>query len=66
MSLSTGDKVRIALAPLHVLVGAALVYHFVIGPRTPMVAVLGVLFIAFGVYRITLIRRALKSERGRR
>jgi len=62
MTISTGDKIRIALAPIHIGLGAALIWQFARGPRTPMVLVLGILFIAFGCYRIALIRRALKKS----
>jgi hypothetical protein len=61
--ISAGDKLRMALAPLHVLIGCTLVRRFFTGARTPMVLVLGLLFVAFGLYRVTLIARALR-ERG--
>jgi hypothetical protein len=60
--ISTGDKLRIALAPIHVAVGGTLLYQYWLGPRTPMVAILGVLFTLFGGYRITLIYKALKKR----
>jgi hypothetical protein len=61
--LSRGDKIRIAMAPAHVMIGGTLVYQWAAGARTPMVLVLGLLFVAFGVYRLTLIRRALRERR---
>ncbi len=62
--ISRGDQARIALAPLHVVVGASLVWRFVAGARTPMVLVLGLLFVAFGVYRLALVARALHRRSG--
>ncbi len=61
--ISRGDQARIALAPLHVLVGASLVWRFAAGARTPMVLVLGLSFVAFGVYRLTLVARALRKRK---
>jgi hypothetical protein len=61
--ISRGDKMRIALAPLHVLIGGVLLHDFAKGPRAPMVLVLGVAFVAFGVYRLALVWRGLKRGR---
>jgi len=64
--ISTGDKIRIALAPAHIVVGGALVAQFVRGhhgTRAPMVLVLGVLLVAYGFYRVALVRRALKGQK---
>lgn len=61
--ISRGDQARIAMAPLHVAIGGSLVWKWIAGARTPMVLVLGLLFVAFGVYRLTLIARALKDRR---
>jgi len=61
--ISTGDKLRIALAPAHIVVGGALVAQFVRGARTPMVLVLGMLLIAYGFYRVALVYRALKGRK---
>ncbi len=60
--ISTADTVRIALAPLHVIIGGVLVERFVTSVRTPMVLVLGLGFMAFGVYKLVLIRRAWRSR----
>lgn len=62
-SIPSGDKVRIALAPLHLLLGLALLLQFARGARAPMVAVLGLLFAAFGVYKIRLVWRAVARHR---
>jgi hypothetical protein len=61
--ISKADKLRIALAPLHLVVGGSLIVRFVSGARTPMVLVLGVSFVAFGLYRLALVRRGLKSTK---
>jgi hypothetical protein len=58
-----GDKARMAMAPMHVAIGGSLVWRWLDGARTPMVLVLGLLFVAFGIYRLTLITRALKDRR---
>jgi hypothetical protein len=57
-----GDKARIAMAPFHLVIGGSMIWKFVAGTRTPMLLVMGVLFVAFGVYRLTLITRALKER----
>ena len=61
--ISRGDKARMLMAPLHVVIGGVMVEKFFAGARTPMVLIMGVLFVAFGVYRLTLIARALKDRR---
>ncbi len=61
MKLSTGDRLRIALAPLHVVVGGVLIYRFAADTRAPMVLVLGVAWAAFGVYKVALIRKGLRK-----
>lgn len=63
MTISRGDKARIAMAPFHVVIGGVMIEKFLDGARTPMVLVMGILFVAFGVYRLTLIARALKDRR---
>jgi hypothetical protein len=61
VKLSVGDRVRIALAPLHVVVGGVLIYRFATDARSPMVLVLGVAWAAFGIYKLALIRRGLRK-----
>jgi hypothetical protein len=60
--ISTSDKIRIVLAPLFVVLGIALCADFVRGPHTPMVAVMGLLFVAYGVYKLRLIARGLRNR----
>jgi hypothetical protein len=55
--------VRVAQAPLHVVIGGLLVWRFVDGARTPMVLLLGLAFAGFGGYRLWQIKRALDGER---
>jgi hypothetical protein len=56
--MSGADKLRVALAPAHVVVGATLLLR---GWRVPTAALVGLLFIVFGLYRIVLVRRALRK-----
>jgi hypothetical protein len=60
--IGRGDKARIAMAPFHLAIGGGLIWQFIAGARTPMVLVMGLLFVAFGVYRLMLITRALKER----
>jgi hypothetical protein len=62
VKLSTGDWLRVALAPMYFLLGSGLLYRFVRDTRVITVALLGVAFVAFGVYRVFLVWRALKSH----
>ncbi len=61
--ISTGDKIRIALMPMHLLVGTLLIYRFIQGPRTPMVLVLGILLILYGTYRLSLAVRGMRKQK---
>jgi hypothetical protein len=61
--LGRGDKARIAMAPIHLAIGGSFIWQFIAGARTPMVLVMGILFVAFGAYRLMLITRALKERR---
>jgi hypothetical protein len=61
--ISTADKIRVAMAPVPAAIGVALIVQFVRGAREPLVLVLGGLFVAYGVYRVALVRRALARKR---
>ncbi|MDB4970750.1 MAG: hypothetical protein JWN44_6439 [Myxococcales bacterium] len=61
--LRAGDKARIAMAPFHVVIGGTMIWQFIAGTRTPMLLVMGLLFVVFGGYRLALIRRALGARR---
>jgi hypothetical protein len=66
VKLSTGDKIRVALTPLHLIVGCRLLYRFVKDTRLLGVALLGASFVTYGVYRLLLVGRAvLGARRGR-
>ena len=60
--ISTGDKIRIALAPLHLGVGGSILWSWS-QTGTPMLLVLGLSFVAFGAYRIALVVRALRGPK---
>ena len=55
--MTTGDRIRIALSPMYLVVGASVLLR---APREPLAWLLGLSFIAYGVYRLALVRRALK------
>jgi hypothetical protein len=61
VKVSFADKLRIALAPLHLVVGGALLRTYLLEGQVALVGLLGVLFLLFGGYRITLVVRALRS-----
>lgn len=61
MKISTADKVRIALAPLHIVLGAAILWQFAAGVRALPVLLVGLSFVGYGVYKLLLVRRALGS-----
>jgi hypothetical protein len=60
--ITRSDKVRIALAPLHALVGALILYRVATDGEARIFPVIGLgcAWLAYGVYRIALIRRVLK------
>jgi hypothetical protein len=62
VKIPVSDRVRIALAPIHLVVGGFLIRAWWRGPSTPMVLALGIAFIAFGGYRLAQVRRALRSR----
>jgi len=57
-SLSTSDKIRVALSPLYLVAGVTILIR---GAREPLGWILGLSFAAYGVYRLMLIRRALSK-----
>jgi hypothetical protein len=60
--LSRADKLRIVFAPLYVLIGGRLVAQGWSGHAGIVLAV-GLAFVAFGIYRLALIARALGERR---
>jgi hypothetical protein len=61
VKIPRADYLRMALAPMHLVVGATLVRTYVTEGRVALVGLLGLLFLLFGGYRIYLIARALRS-----
>jgi hypothetical protein len=57
-SLSTGDRIRLALSPLYLIVGVLVLFR---GGRESLTWLLGLSFVAYGVYRLVLIKRALRG-----
>ena len=57
--MTTSDKIRVALSPMYLIVGISLLVRAV---REPLAWILGLSFIAYGVYRLALVRRALRSR----
>jgi hypothetical protein len=55
--MSLGDRIRVMLSPMYLAAGAAILVR---APREPVAWMLGVSFIAYGVYRLVLIRRSLR------
>jgi hypothetical protein len=54
--MSGADKLRVALSPLYVVAGAAMIVR---GAHEPLGWILGLTFIAYGLYRLQLVRKAL-------
>jgi hypothetical protein len=62
--ITRSDKLRIALTPLHLIIGVILLYRFATDgeARVWPVAALGVAWSLYGVYRIALVARALNRN----
>jgi hypothetical protein len=60
--ITRSDKLRIALTPLHLIIGVILLCRFVTEgeARVWPVAALGVAWSLYGIYRLALVRRVLK------
>ncbi len=54
--MGTSDKVRVALSPLYLAAGVAILVR---GWREPLGWLLGLTFAAYGVYRLVLVKKAL-------
>ena len=52
-----GDRICVMLSPMYLAAGAAILVR---APKEPVAWLLGVSFIAYGVYRLALVRRALR------
>jgi len=55
--MTIGDRIRVMLSPMYLAAGAAILVR---APKEPVAWLLGVSFIAYGVYRLALVRRALR------
>ena len=55
--MTVSDRIRVALSPLYLIAGVAILVR---GWHEPLGWLLGVSFGAYGVYRLALVRRALK------
>ena len=53
--MTSGDKLRVALSPLYLLAGVSILVR---GFREPLAWGVGLLFVAYGGYRLRLVRRA--------
>ena len=60
--LSWRDRIQLVNSVLFCLLGGVLIVRFVRGPAPWAALLLGGLFLAFGVYRLTLARRELRKR----
>jgi hypothetical protein len=54
--MRASDKVRVALSPLYLVAGIAILIR---GWHEPLAWLLGLLFTGYGVYRLALVKKAL-------
>ncbi len=64
MSLSWRDRILLVNSVLFCLIGAVLIVRYFLAPAPFLLAVLGVVFLAFGVYRLALARREMQKRAG--
>jgi predicted membrane protein len=62
--LAWRDRVQLANSVLFCVVGAVLVARYFLEPTPLMALVLGVVFLAFGLYRLALARREMQKRVG--
>ena len=55
--MTTGDRIRVLLSPMYLAAGVTILLR---APREPVAWLLGVSFVAYGVYRLALVRRSLR------
>lgn len=65
-SLSWRDWLLLVNSLLFCLIGCGLLFRFVAGQARPIMAILGGVFLAFGVYRLSLAGRELRKRGGSR
>ena len=63
-AFSWRDRVLVVNSVLFCLLGGALVTRYLTEPLPLTVAILGVVFLAFGVYRLVLARREMRKRAG--
>jgi len=62
VSLSWRDRIQLLNSVLFCVVGVALVARYFISSVPLMTLVLGIVFLAFGVYRLALARREIQKR----
>ncbi len=63
-SLTWRDRVQLANSVLFCVVGGALIARYLAAPAPLLVVILGMVFLALGVYRLALARRELRKRAG--
>jgi uncharacterized membrane protein HdeD (DUF308 family) len=64
VSLTWRDRLQLANSVLFCLVGAVLMARYFLEPAPLIVLVLGVVFLAFGLYRLALAKREMQKRVG--
>lgn len=64
MSLSWRDRIQLINSVLFCVVGALLIARYVMNSGPLMTVILGMAFLAFGVYRLALARREMQKRAG--
>jgi uncharacterized membrane protein HdeD (DUF308 family) len=64
VSLTWRDRVQLVNSVLFCLVGAVLMARYFLEPAPLIVLVLGVVFLAFGLYRLALAKREMQKRVG--
>lgn len=62
--LSWRDRIQLLNSVLFCVVGAGLLIRCVFGPGPLVLAILGSVFLAFGMYRLALVRREFEKRAG--
>lgn len=60
--LSWRDRIQLLNSALFCVIGAALLARFALGEAPSLLALLGLVFLAFGVYRLALARREWRKR----
>jgi hypothetical protein len=60
--LSWRDRIQLLNSALFCVIGAALVARYALGSAPSVLAILGGVFLAFGVYRLALARGELRKR----